>query len=107
MVFNSEKYVTHMTLIKAQQSIYSFTDRCSVFLSYRINAMLGEIRSDAPSNIELMKTITIIINVMERLFDELVKELALDRFVIVSGSVREKDGRAVRFRKAHLRRRRR
>ena len=31
MVFNSEKYVTHMTLIKAQQSIYSFTDRCSVF----------------------------------------------------------------------------
>ena len=69
--------------------------------------MLGESRSDAPSNIEPMKTITIIINVMERLFDELVKELALDRFVIVSGSVREKDGRAVRFRKAHLRRRRR
>ena len=54
-----------------------------------------------------MKTITIIINFMERLFDELVKELALDRFVIVSGSVREKDGKAVRFRKAHLRRRRR
>ena len=77
------------------------------FLSYRINAMLGESRSDAPSNIELMKTKTIIINVMERLFDELVKELALDRFVIVSGSVREKDGKAVRFRKAHLRRRRR
>ena len=69
--------------------------------------MLGESRSDAPSNIELMKTITIIINVMERLFDELVKELALDRFVIVSGSVQAKDGRAVRFRKAHLRRRRR
>ena len=95
-----------MTLIKAQQSIYSFTDRCSVF--YPTGLLLArESRSDAPSNIELMKTITIIINVMERLFDELVKELALGRFVIVSGSVREKNGKAVRFRKAHLRRRRR
>ena len=51
--------------------------------------------------------ISIFIHVCERLFDELVKELALDRFVIVSGSVREKNGKAVRFRKAHLRRRRR
>ena len=67
-----------------------------------------ESRSDAPSKfILLMHLIPIFINVLERLFDELVKELALDRFVIVSGSVREKDGKAVRFRKAHLRRRRR
>ena len=51
--------------------------------------------------------ISIFIHVCERLFDELVKELALGRFVIVSGSVREKNGKAVRFRKAHLRRRRR
>lgn len=44
---------------------------------------------------------------MERLFDELVKELALDRFVIVSGTVRRINGKVVRMRKAHLRRKRR
>ncbi|MGM9766282.1 MAG: hypothetical protein ACI3ZO_08005 [Candidatus Cryptobacteroides sp.] len=44
---------------------------------------------------------------MERLIDELVKELALNRFVIVSGSVRRIDGKAVRTRKAHMRRKHR
>ena len=39
--------------------------------------------------------------------DELIKELALDRFVVVSGCFRRSDGKAVRIRKAHLRRRRR
>ena len=54
-----------------------------------------------------MHLIPILINVLERLFDELIKELALDRFVVVSGCVRRSDGKAVRIRKAHLRHRRR
>lgn len=54
-----------------------------------------------------MSIITILFNVMERLIDELVKELALNRFVIVSGSVRRIDGKAVRTRKAHMRRKHR
>ena len=54
-----------------------------------------------------MHLIPILINVLERLFDELIKELALDRFVVVSGCGRRSDGTAVRIRKAHLRRRRR
>lgn len=40
-----------------------------------------------------MKFITILLNVGERLFDELVKEWLLDRYIIVSGSFREIDGR--------------
>lgn len=44
---------------------------------------------------------------MECLFDELVKELVLNRFVIVSGSFRRIDGKVVRTRKAHLRRKHR
>ena len=43
-----------------------------------------------------MNTIRIILDVCERLFEELVKELLKDRFTIVSGSFREIDGRKVR-----------
>ncbi|MBQ0087193.1 MAG: hypothetical protein KBS72_05880 [Bacteroidales bacterium] len=46
-------------------------------------------------------------NVCERLFEELVKELLKDRFTVISGSFREINGRKVRVRKAHLRKRKR
>ena len=48
-----------------------------------------------------------IINVCERLFDELVKEWLKDRYIVVSGSSRKVNGRTVCVRKAHLRRKRR
>lgn len=48
----------------------------------------------------------ILFNVCERLFDERVKEWLLDRYIIVSGSFREIDGRKVQVRKSHLRRKR-
>ena len=48
-----------------------------------------------------------ILSVCERLFEELVKELLKDRFTVVSGSFREIDGRKVRVKKAHLRKRKR
>ena len=54
-----------------------------------------------------MYFIRIIFNVCERLFEELVKELLKNRFIVVSGSFRETDGRKVRVRKAHLRKRKR
>ena len=54
-----------------------------------------------------MNILRIIFNVCERLFEELVKELLKDRFSVVSGSFREIDGRKVRVRKAHLRKRKR
>ena len=54
-----------------------------------------------------MNILRIIFNVCERLFEELVKELLKDRFVVVSGSFREINGRKVRVRKAHLRKRKR
>ena len=54
-----------------------------------------------------MNILRIIFNVCERLFEELVKELLKDRFIIVSGSFREINGRKVRVRKAHLRKRKR
>ena len=54
-----------------------------------------------------MNILRIIFNVCERLFEELVKELLKDRFTVVSGSFRETDGRKVRVRKAHLRKRKR
>ncbi len=57
--------------------------------------------------VSFMNTILIIRNVCERLFEELVKELLQDRFTIVSGSFREIDGRKVRVRKSHLRKRKR
>ena len=53
-----------------------------------------------------MKFLYLILNVCERLFDELVKELLLNRYTVVSGTFRKKDGRKIRVRKAHLRRRR-
>ena len=54
-----------------------------------------------------MNILRIIFNVCERLFEELVKELLKDRFTVVSGSFREINGRKVRVRKAHLRKRKR
>lgn len=48
----------------------------------------------------------ILFNVCERLFDELVKEWLQNRYSIVSGSFRETDGRRIRIRKGHLRRKR-
>ena len=54
-----------------------------------------------------MNNLLIIRNVCERLFEELVKESLKDRFVVVSGSFREINGRKVRVRKAHLRKRKR
>ena len=47
------------------------------------------------------------LNVLERLFEELVKELVLSNFTLVSASFEERNGRKVRKRKAHLRRRKR
>ncbi len=44
------------------------------------------------------------ISVLERLFDELVKEWLKNRYTVVSGSFREVNGRKVRIRKGHLRR---
>jgi hypothetical protein len=46
------------------------------------------------------------INVCERLFDELIKEMLQNRYTIVSASFREAEGRKVRVKKAHLRRKR-
>ena len=54
-----------------------------------------------------MNYLLIFRNVCERLFEELVKELLKDRFTVVSGSFREIDGRKVRIRRAHLRKRKR
>ena len=51
-------------------------------------------------NMQLLK------NVCERLFDELVKEWLQNRYTIVSGTFRETNGRKVRIRKGHLRRKR-
>ena len=45
-------------------------------------------------------------NICERLFDELVKEWLQNRYTIVSGTFRETNGRMVRIRKGHLRRKR-
>ena len=47
-----------------------------------------------------------ILNVCERLFDELVKEWLKSRYTIVSGTLREVDGHRTRVRKGHLRRKR-
>lgn len=47
--------------------------------------------------------LSIILNVCERLyFDELVKELVLNRFIIISISFQKKDGKSVTLREAHL-----
>ena len=55
----------------------------------------------------MKKQISIILSVCERLFDELVKELTLNNFTIVSASYEVKNGRKVRKRRAHLRKRKR
>ena len=56
----------------------------------------------------LMKNISSTLrNVCERLFDELVKELALNNFTVVSASYEDRNGRKVRKRRAHLRKRKR
>ena len=54
----------------------------------------------------MLKYILIIKNVCERLFDELVKEWFKNRYSIISGTFRVIDGRKVRVRKSHLRRKR-
>ena len=54
-----------------------------------------------------MKSISHIFNFCEQLFDELVKELLLNRFDVVSASYRTDGHRKVRARKAHLRKRKR
>ena len=58
-------------------------------------------------SINIIKSmLSTIINVCERLFDELVKEWLKSRYTIVSGSFREVNGRRIRVRKGHLRRKR-
>ena len=79
----------------------------SVFLSYRMSAQKA-----APTLhihlgiIKMIRIIYSVISVCERLFDELVKEWLQNRYSIVSGTTRVIDGRKVRFRKSHLRRKR-
>ena len=55
----------------------------------------------------MKNNISIFFRVCERLFDELVKELLLANFTIVSASYEVHNGRKVCKRKAHLRRRKR
>lgn len=54
-----------------------------------------------------MNNLSIMKCACERLFDELVKELALNNFTIVSASYEVRSGRKVRKRRAHLRKRKR
>ena len=63
-------------------------------------------RSILAKNIFMLKHILILKNVCERLFDELVKEWLQNRYSIVSGTFRIINGRKVRVRKSHLRRKR-
>lgn len=56
--------------------------------------------------IKMIRIIYSVISVCERLFDELVKEWLQNRYSIVSGTTRVIDGRKVRIRKSHLRRKR-
>lgn len=55
--------------------------------------------------IVIMKLHRILDIVRERLVDELVKEMLKDRYTIVSACYKEKDGKKIRKRKAHVRRR--
>ena len=68
--------------------------------------MLLQSRDNATDKIISFMNIQLLNNVWKRLFDELVKEWLLDRYIIVSGSFREIDGRKVLVRKSHLRRKR-
>jgi len=70
-------------------------------------ALLRRSRSDAPQTTSIMSLITIIVNVCERLFEELVKELLIEHYVVVSAHYRVVNGKKVRVRKAHLRKRKR
>lgn len=54
----------------------------------------------------MIRYISSILHFSERLFDELLKVLLLNRYTIVSGSFREVNGRKVCIRKGHLRRKR-
>ena len=74
------------------------------FLSYRMDAFQS--RSNATTALKYhadMKLLSLFV-VCERLFDELVKEWLKNRYTVVSGSFREVNGRKVRIRKGHLRR---
>lgn len=55
----------------------------------------------------MTKILTIIKAVRERLVDEIVKELLSERYAIVSACYRNVNGKRVRVRKAHLRKRKR
>ena len=55
----------------------------------------------------IMNIISIFKVVRERLVDEIAKELLNERFIIVSACYRDVDGKRVRMRKAHLRKRKR
>lgn len=78
----------------------------SIFLSLPDVLLLRGSRSDAPSNNYHMKLHIFFDIVCERLVDELVKEMLKDRYTIVSACYKEKDGKKIRKRKAHVRRRR-
>ena len=75
------------------------------FFNYRMDALRS--RSNATQTLlSFYMNIQLLHNICERLFDELVKEWLQDRYTIVSGSFRETNGRMVRIRKGHLRRKR-
>ena len=76
------------------------------FITYRMDALLKPLRRYTIIITHEMKTYQII-NVCERLLDELVKELLDEHYTVVSASYRQVDGRKVRVRKGHLRRKRR
>ena len=54
-----------------------------------------------------MNNLSIMKCACERLLEELVKELTLNNFTIVSASYEVRNGRKVRKRRAHLRKRKR
>ena len=79
----------------------------SVFLSYRMSAQKAALTLHIHLGIiKMIRIIYSVISVCERLFDELVKEWLQNRYSIVSGTTRVIDGRKVRIRKSHLRRKR-
>lgn len=90
--------------LKDKQSI-EFHLSCSVF--YLPTGWMLEIAAPTLHTCKLIFMIhRILFNVCGRLFDELVKEWLLDRYIIVSGSFRDIGGRKVRVRRSHLRRKR-
>ena len=102
-----DKRLTHVE--KPKQSTLFQADKVLCFLVLP-DVMLAQgkpLRRSSTLKALFMNIIRIYQDVCERLFEELVKELLKDRFTIVSGSFREIDGRTVRVRKAHLRKRKR